>query len=62
MIKNFEFLELLQLTESQKQEIIEFMTVTGKKQLLTNTKDATLPKISRFLKRFPDLSQYFLES
>jgi hypothetical protein len=63
MIDNFDFLNYKQLTDEQKQEIIQFMTDKGGKDSLSKIDRIKVPlyKIANFLKRFPDLQEYFLK-
>jgi hypothetical protein len=62
MITNLDFLILKELTEAQKLEIIDFMTNKGGKILLSKVDQKKIPYyiVANFLKRFPELKEYFI--
>jgi hypothetical protein len=60
MIEGFYFFDWKDLTEEQTADIIEFMTSGGKQRLQSDRKFINMQKMSNFLRRNPDLSQYFV--
>lgn len=61
MIDGFSFFDWKDvLTEEQTADIIDFMTSGGKQKLQTDRKKINMQKLNNFLRRNPDLKQYFI--
>jgi len=59
MINGFYFFDWKDITDEQKQEIIQYMTTEGKKRLKLDRR-INLQKMNDFLQRNTDLIQYFI--
>jgi hypothetical protein len=60
MIDGFNFFDWKDLTEEQSQEVIDFMASGGKLRLQQERKTINMQKMNLFLRRNPDLKEYFL--
>jgi hypothetical protein len=60
MVDGFYFFDWMTLSAEQKTDIITFMTSGGKLKLQRERKFVNMVKMNDFLRRNPDLSQYFV--
>ena len=60
MVEGFYFFDWETLSAEQKADIIAFMTSGGKQKLQQDRKFINMKKMNEFLRRNPDLVQYFV--